>query len=173
MTWLCPQLRRSLGAWGVGGWHIGLGLSVCSSLTLAYGQEWLELGPWNFIYSISMKNKRTHIYFVCFFLRGSPCGVIIHFRLGHLKTAGGYFVCATTHTVLYQIWNFAGSFIMVYRMRVVLAWSSMLFLSLFFTFEHNHFWCLNTIKVHNRGYLVRATPATVLYRSILKFAGPF
>ena len=36
--------------------------SFCPSGTLAYGHEWLELGSWNFIHSISMKNKQTCIF---------------------------------------------------------------------------------------------------------------
>ena len=47
--------------------HIGLGLSVgpsiCASVTLAYGQEWLETGSWNLISGITMKYKWTHIFF--------------------------------------------------------------------------------------------------------------
>ena len=40
---------------------------ACPVVTFAYGQDWLELGSINFIYSISMKNKRTHIFSFFFF----------------------------------------------------------------------------------------------------------
>ena len=46
--------------------HIGLGLSVCPSICLlhvAHGQAWLEIGSWNLIFGMCMKNKRTHIFF--------------------------------------------------------------------------------------------------------------
>ena len=36
----------------------------------------------------------------------------------------------------------------------------------FSIFEISHFWGINTIKVHYRAYLVRATPPTVLHRPI-------
>ena len=35
---------------------------VCYTLRFAYGQERLEIGSWNLIYGISMKNKLTHIF---------------------------------------------------------------------------------------------------------------
>ena len=42
-----------------------MGASV-HPLRFAYGQEWLEIGFWNLICEISMKNKRTHILFLFF-----------------------------------------------------------------------------------------------------------
>ena len=47
------------------GRHIGLGLSVHGS-HFAYGQKWLEIGSWNLICGISMKSKRTSIFFSLF-----------------------------------------------------------------------------------------------------------
>ena len=51
--------------------HIGLGLCMCPCvgasvrpLRFAYGQERLEIGSWNLICVISMKNKRTCISFL-------------------------------------------------------------------------------------------------------------
>ena len=43
--------------WGV----LKLAISVHLSVMLCKSQKWLELGCWNFVYSISMKNKQTHI----------------------------------------------------------------------------------------------------------------
>ena len=41
-------------------------------LRIAYSQERLELGSWNLIYGISMKNKRTHIFFSFDFCKCKP-----------------------------------------------------------------------------------------------------
>ena len=54
-----PQLRRSLGdilVWACPS-------VVCVALPFAYGQEWLEIGSWNSMCGISMKNKGTLIFF--------------------------------------------------------------------------------------------------------------
>ena len=102
MIWACPSIRPSVHP------------SICLSVTLAHGQEWLELGSWNFINNISMKNKGTCMFFI--FLSGSPYGVIPLFRLRYLTADGGYLVWTTPHTVIYpSIWNFSGSFAMVCR----------------------------------------------------------
>ena len=59
---LCLQLRRSWGDILV--WACPLVCpSVCASITLAYGQEQLEIGSWNLICEITMKFKRTRIFF--------------------------------------------------------------------------------------------------------------
>ena len=42
--------------------HTGLG-QCTHPLLFAYGQEWLEIGSWNLIHGISMKNKQSHIFF--------------------------------------------------------------------------------------------------------------
>ena len=77
--WLCPQLRRSWG--GILVWaSVSVRTSMCVSvhyalhtvwvhdvddleICFAYGQERLEIGSWNLICWISMKNKRTRIFF--------------------------------------------------------------------------------------------------------------
>ena len=48
---------------------LNLAISVHLSVTLCIqsGKEWLEMGPWIFIYSISMKNKLTIVFFFFFF----------------------------------------------------------------------------------------------------------
>ena len=138
------------------------------ALRFAYGQEWLELESWNFIYSTSMNFKWTRIFFpffffFFFFLRNSPCGFIPLFRLRYLTTVGTRYT--THHTVIYwSIRNFTCSFVMV--CRFVFDYGIIVnktFVTLF-TFELSNFWSLNTIEVHYRGYFVSATPLTVLYR---------
>ena len=86
----------------------------------------------------------------------------------------GYLVCATPPTFLYRsIWHFASPFVMVckYAYGFGIIFDS-IFIT-FFTFELNHFGGLNAIKVHYYGFIVCAPPPTVLYRSILNFAGHF
>ena len=43
--------------------HTDLGLSVHGSVHYALHTNRLEIGSWNLIYRISMKNKQTHIFF--------------------------------------------------------------------------------------------------------------
>ena len=84
---LCPQLRRSWG--GILVWACPSDrLSVCPSVRLSVTpyvgcktRERLELGTWNFIYSISTKNKQTRIFF--FFGRPLYGKVMPLFRLSH------------------------------------------------------------------------------------------
>ena len=44
------------------GRHIGFGLSVRLCVTLALGQEPLEIGSLNLVCRMSMKIKKTHIF---------------------------------------------------------------------------------------------------------------
>ena len=57
---LCPQLRRSWGGWAY--WFGPDRGCVCASVTLAYGQEQLEIGSWNLICGLIMKYKWTRIF---------------------------------------------------------------------------------------------------------------
>ena len=155
-----PTSKKLRGAY----WFGPVCPSLClSSVTLAYGEEWFELESWNSVYSINMKNKWTCIF--SFFHLGFLYRVIPLFRFRHLMTDDGYLVCATPYTVLYwPIWNFAGSFVMVCRYACDIGIvNNLIFVTFFFFyFWTSHFWGLNTIKVHYSGYLVCATPPTVL-----------
>ena len=51
---------------------------VVPALCFAYGQELLEIGSWNLICGISLKNKRTHIFFL--FHQTFCCRVMPFFR---------------------------------------------------------------------------------------------
>ena len=85
-SFLCSNFKENEG-------HIGLDLPVVclcvrASVTLEYDQERLEIGSWNLICGISMKNKRTRILFsfpLDFSLQSyapfSTC-----FRLSHCKS---------------------------------------------------------------------------------------
>ena len=127
--------------------------------------SWQSCASFNFAYITMGKHCQHDIYSV-----GVLLAELIPFFDVHLMTAGGYLVCATPHTILHQsIWNFAGSFVMVCRYACVFG----IFDNLIFDIFFSNFWGLNTIKVHYRWYLVCATPPTVLYWSILSFAGPF
>ena len=98
MNFIMPPTSKKLRG------HIGLGLSVCPSDRLSVWpsvrlsvcpsvrlsvtpyvgcktREPLELGTWNFIYSISTKNKRKRIFF--FFGRPLYGKVMPLFRLSH------------------------------------------------------------------------------------------
>ena len=85
-SFLCPQLRRSWGGilvWACPSVRLTVCPSVRPSVTPYVGcktRERLELGTWNFIYSISTKNKRTRIFFFGRPLYGK---VMPLFRLSH------------------------------------------------------------------------------------------
>ena len=133
-------------------------LSICPSITVVCGQGWLELGSWNFIYTISMKNKRTNIFF-SFFRRGFFFRQAFEDRrwVPCVRNSS----CSFTQIDL-KLWRL---FVMVckcaWRFGVIVNSSFVTFL----TFGLRHFFGLNTTKVHYRRYRVCATP-TVLYQSI-------
>ena len=77
-----PNFKEVEGAY----WFGPVSLSVRLSITPFVGcktRELLVLGTWNYIYSISTKNKQTHIFF--FFGRTLYGKVMPLFRLGHKK----------------------------------------------------------------------------------------
>ena len=59
-SYYAPNFKEVEGAY----WFGPVRGSVRASVTLAYGQERLEIGSWNLMCGISMKNKRTRIFFL-------------------------------------------------------------------------------------------------------------
>ena len=118
---LCPQLWRMKTLRR----HFGLlGLSVHTSVhqsihgtNCVYGQERLEIGSWNLICGISMKNKRTSIFFRTCFSMGD-LGVQVSVHPSVCPSVNIYHWClvsATPLTVFYwSFWNFADVFFMVW-----------------------------------------------------------
>ena len=87
----------------------------------------------------------------------------------------GYLVSATPHTILYwSFWNFAHVFSMVWRyaygLDIILAF---IFVTFFHFVNFVIFWPQILWKCCDSGYLVSATPHTVLYRSLWNFAHVF
>ena len=87
----------------------------------------------------------------------------------------GYLVSATPHTILYQsFWNFAHIFSMVWRCACAL---DIIFALIFVTFFHFAnfviFWPQMLWKGCDSGYLVSATPHTILYRFFWNFVHVF
>ena len=85
----------------------------------------------------------------------------------------GYLVCAGPTVLYWSIWNFVCPFVIVCRCAFGFGIVVNLILSLFRLLNSSLFWGLNTIKMYHRGYLLCATPPTVLYWSVWNFAGTF
>ena len=87
----------------------------------------------------------------------------------------GYLVSATPHTIVYRsLWNFAHVFPMVWKC----AYGLDIILKLFFVpfsylWTFVIFWPQILWKCRDSGYLVSATPHTILYRSLWNFAHVF
>ena len=99
-------------------------------------------GPWNFIYSISMKiSGPVFFHFFCWDLL---CKAGPLFGLRHLTRDGGYLLCATLHSALYQwIWNIADSFsymVCRYAYDFGIFDNLIFFFHFFLTSEPSHFW---------------------------------
>ena len=83
----------------------------------------------------------------------------------------GYLVSATPHTILYQsFWNFAHVFSMVWRCARGL---DIILTFIFVTFSTLWTWVIFRHQCIDSGYLVRATPHTILYQSFWNFAHVF
>ena len=85
----------------------------------------------------------------------------------------GYFVSATPHTILCRsFWNFAHVFPMVWRCACGL---DIILELIFITFSTNFviFWPQILWKCRDCGYLVSATPHTILCRSLWNFVHVF
>ena len=87
----------------------------------------------------------------------------------------GYLVSATPHTILYRsFWNFAHVFSMVWRcacgLDIILAFN---FCYFFHFANFVIFWPQILWKCCDSGYLVSATPRTILYQSFWNFAHVF
>ena len=81
----------------------------------------------------------------------------------------GYLVSATPHAILYRsFWNFVHVFAMVWRYAYGLDIILVLIFVNFFIFWPQILW-----KSRDSGYLVSATPHTILYRSLWNFAHVF
>ena len=86
----------------------------------------------------------------------------------------GYLVSATPQTILYQsFWNFAHVFSMVWRC-IWFGYNPFINFYHFFHFANFcHFLTSDSMKCCDSGYLVSATPHTVLYWSFLNFVYVF
>ena len=87
----------------------------------------------------------------------------------------GYFVSTTPHTILYQsFWNFEHVFSMVWRCACSLGkFLALIFYSFFYFANFVVSWPQILWKCMDRGYLVSATPHTILYRSFWNFTHVF
>ena len=87
----------------------------------------------------------------------------------------GYLVSATPHTILYwSFWNFVYVFAMVWRyaygLDIIL---ELIFVTFFHFVNFVIFWPQILWKSRDSGYLVSATPHTILYQSLWNFAHVF
>ena len=87
----------------------------------------------------------------------------------------GYIVSATPHTILHQsFWNFAHIFAMVWRyaccLDVIL---ELIFVTFSTLWTLSVFWPQILWKCRDSGYIVSATPHTIVYRSLWNFAHVF
>ena len=86
----------------------------------------------------------------------------------------GYLVSATPHTILYlSLWNFAHAFAMVSRYAYCIWFGYNPWINFYHFFHFVNFvifWPQTLWKCRDNGYLVSATPHTILYLSLWNFS---